>query len=173
MNKVIVEDELLDLVDQNDNVIGKLERSKVYEAGLSNFRVINCFIVNDSGQMWIPRRTKHKRLFPCCLDVSVGGHVSSGETYDEAFVRELYEEAGLSIDTISYKELGSMTPHEHGVSAFTHIYLISSNEVPPFNRNDFSEYYWLYPHEVLERITTIDKAKGDLPLFIRHFFVDR
>jgi isopentenyldiphosphate isomerase len=51
--------------------------------------VLNAFLVNDYGQIWIPRRSSLKRIFPLCLDMSVGGHVVSGESYEEAFRREL------------------------------------------------------------------------------------
>ena len=47
------QDEILDIVDKNDQVVGTLERSKVYAAGLNNFRAINCFIVNDEGDIHI------------------------------------------------------------------------------------------------------------------------
>lgn len=170
-----VSEEILDLVDKNDEIIGTLERSKVYAAGLNNFRVINCFIINKKGQIWIPRRTIHKKVFPLCLDVSVGGHVASGETYDEAFARELHEEACLSIKDISYKKIGALNPHEHGVSAFMHVYHINYDKTPPFNKNDFIDYYWLYPYEILERVNTIDKnrVKSDLPLLVQHFFINK
>ena len=81
-------DEYLDLVDENDNVIGKEKRSIVYSKGLNNFRVVNLFIVNSEGKIWIPRRGPHKRIFPSALDMSMGGHVDSGETYEQAFKRE-------------------------------------------------------------------------------------
>lgn len=171
----LVFDELLDLVNQNDQVIGSLERSKVYAAGLHNFRVINCFITNKRGQLWIPRRTAHKKIFPLCLDVSVGGHVSSGETYDEAFARELYEEVRLKIQDISYEKIGTLNPQDHHVSAFMHIYLVHSDATPEYNNEDFIEYYWLYPEEIIERMATIDtnKAKSDLPILIKHFFIHK
>jgi|SaaInlStandDraft_6_1057023.scaffolds.fasta_scaffold204573_1 isopentenyldiphosphate isomerase len=164
-------DELLDLVDNEDQVVGKLERSKVYAAKLNNFRVINAFLVNKKGQLWIPRRTSHKRLFPLHLDVSVGGHVSSGESYEEAFERELKEELNLSLQEIKFQKLGALTPHQHQVSAFMHVYKIFFDEVPPYNRDDFMQYYWLYPEQALEKINNFDKAKGDLPLLIRAFFL--
>jgi isopentenyl-diphosphate delta-isomerase len=170
MTHLCENDELLDLVDRNDQVIGVLERSQVYAQQRNNFRVINCFISNDVGQLWIPRRTAHKRLCPLALDVSVGGHVASGETYDAAFAREFYEEVGLRVEQVNYKKLGALNPHEHGVSAFMQVYQIFYNQTPPFNHEDFIEYYWLYPHEVLEKIAQGDKAKSDLPLLIQHFF---
>ena len=72
-------EEFLDLVDSNDRVIGVLARSQVQKQHLTNFRVINAFIINTQNQIWIPRRTKDKEHFPRALDVSVGGHVGSGD----------------------------------------------------------------------------------------------
>ena len=61
MNNQPPHDELLDLVDENDHVIGVMRRSEVYGKKLRNIRVINAFIVNSKGELWIPRRTAHKR----------------------------------------------------------------------------------------------------------------
>lgn len=162
--------EILDLVDTNDNVIGSLERSNVHAANLHNFRVINAFLINDKGELWIPRRTAHKRLFPLHLDASVGGHVSSGETYEFAFKREMQEEIGLNLADIVYEDLGILVPHKHGISAFMHVYRFSYNNVPPYNKNDFVEYFWLTPSELKERIRNGDPAKSDLPLVLDFFF---
>ena len=163
------DEELLDLVDENDNVIGSLSRSLVYKKGLNNFRVINAFIVNTKGQLWIPRRTAHKTLFPLYLDVGIGGHVSSGETYDEAFSRELEEEANLKLNEVSYSLLGHLTPHGNNVSAFMKVYKVITDKTPNFNREDFFEYFWLTPTDFFEKINQGDKSKGDVPKLIKHF----
>jgi hypothetical protein len=42
-------DELLDLVDENDQAIGQKLRSEIYHEKLSNFRVVNAFLINDQG----------------------------------------------------------------------------------------------------------------------------
>jgi len=75
-------DEFLDLVDEDDNVIGQKKRSEVYAEHFSNFRVVNAFVINSKGEILIPRRTADKRIFPLCLDMSMGGHVESGESYE-------------------------------------------------------------------------------------------
>ncbi len=166
-------EEILDLVDKNDQVIAQLERSKVYAADLHNFRVVNAFLVNDLGQLWIPRRTAHKKNCPLHLDFSVSGHVSSGETYDQAFARELEEELNLIPTQISWKKLGLVTPYAHGAFAFNYCYQISYNQIPAYNKNDFSEYSWLYPEELLEKIAQGEKAKSDLPIVLSQFYIDK
>ena len=95
--------------------------------------------------MWIPRRTAYKKLFPLCLDVSVGGHVSSGENYDEAFARELNEELNIGIEDVVWKENGYFKPHDHNVSSFMKVYEISTDETPMYNPNDFIGAFWIKP----------------------------
>lgn len=163
--------EMLDLVDENDNIIGSMERNDVYARGLNNFRVINAFIKNSEGKLFIPRRQKHKRLFPLSLDVSVGGHVTSGETYDEAFAKETSEELNIDVHTIPFKVLGMLNPHNDGMSSFMTVYEIESDVTPSYNPDDFVEHYWLTPEEVLRRIENGDMAKGDLPSLIRKFYL--
>lgn len=163
------EDELLDLVDDNDNVIGTQWRSHVHANNLHHFRVINAFVVNDEGKLWIPRRAPNKRLFPNGLDMSVGGHVEAGEGYEPTFRRETQEELGIDIDTVPWKDLGTLTPHQ-GANAFMHVYEIRLNEVPNYNPDDFTEYFWLTPRELIERINAGEYAKGDLPILVKKFY---
>lgn len=165
-----MQDEYLDLVNINDEIIGRKLRSEVYAEGLSNFRVVNLFLVNSEGKLWIPRRTSKKRIFPLCLDVSMGGHVESGETYEDAFKRESFEELNLNTDKVSWKLLDHLTPHKNNVSAFMKVFKIETDTVPDFNPEDFTEYFWLSPKELFERIENGDKTKGDLPVLVDIFF---
>lgn len=166
----ILTDEYLDLVDENDLVIGKKRRSEVYAENLSNFRVINAFVVNPKGEIWIPRRAANKRLFPLCLDMSVGGHVESGEIYEQALKRETQEELNIDTDKVMVKFLGHLTPYKDKVSAFMNVYEIKVDEAPNYNKNDFTEYFWLTPKAFFERVTQGDKAKSDLPKLIERFY---
>lgn len=163
-------DELLDLVNEHDEVIGVMPRSEVYAKGLSNFRASNGFIRNREGKLWIPRRVATKKLFPLGLDMSVAGHVSSGETYDESFAREAFEELGIDVNTLPVRVLGFMSPHEHGTAAFIKAYEIQMDEAPNFNKEDFVEAYWLTPREILDRLAQGETSKEDLPRMIRHFY---
>ena len=160
-------DELLDIVDEHDRVIGQMMRSEVYRNKMSNFRAVNAFLINDKGELWIPRRVASKKLFPLALDASVAGHVGAGETYEQAFERELMEETGLDLNAMNWKYIGPMTPHEHGTSAFIRLYVIYTNETPIYNTQDFCESFWIHPQELLERLAEGEKHKSDLPLMVK------
>jgi len=163
-------DEYLDLVNEQDEVIGKKLRSEVYAEGLSNFRVVNAFLVNSEGKLWLPRRGAHKRIFPLCLDMSMGGHVESGETYEFSFKRELGEELNIDADKTPWKLLGHLTPEKDNVSAYMNVYEIRTDGAPNFNPDDFTEYFWLTPEELLEKISQGEKTKGDLPTLVKIFY---
>lgn len=163
-------DEWLDLVDEEDNVIGKKLRSAVYAEGLSNFRVVNAFIVNAQGELWIPRRGPHKKIFPNALDMSMGGHVESGESYDESFRRETAEELNIDIDRVTWKFLDKLTPHGDGVSAFMKVYAIEQDDAPAYNPDDFTGAEWLSPAALRARIAAGEATKGDLPKILERFY---
>jgi isopentenyldiphosphate isomerase len=166
-------DEYLDLVDENDVVIGRKLRSEVYAEGLSNFRVINAFVKNSEGKLWIPLRGPNKRIYPNALDMSVGGHVESGEDYDFSFARETSEELNIDTTKTPWRLLGKLTPHEHGVSAFMQVYEISADAVPHFNPNDFTEAFWLTPKELRARLNAGGSAKSDLIKLLDIFFPEK
>lgn len=162
--------ELLDIVDHNDKVIGQKLRSDIYNEKISNFRVINAFLINNNKQVWIPRRSPKKKLFPLCLDASVGGHVTAGETYEQAFERELKEELNIELSDISYQMMAKLTPPNHGVSAYMNVYLIITNEEPLYNSNDFISASWYEISQLQSIIKNGEPTKGDLPILIDLLF---
>ena len=154
-------EELLDIVSQNDEVIGKKLKSEVYKNKQKNFRVINGFIFDGKSKIWIPQRHPNKVLFPLHLDASVGGHVKSEETYLQAFIRESKEEVNLDITKIAYREIAYLNPFKNNLSAFMKVYLITSTQSPKYNKNDFINFYWLTPYELISKLKIIP-GKSDL-----------
>lgn len=160
----------MDVVNENDQVIGQKKRSELYAEHASNCRVINAFLVNSQGQIWIPRRTAHKALFPLHLDMSCGGHVRSGEHYEAAFKREVEEELNLDVSQIPWSLLGRLSPYADGVSMFMHVYEIQSDQTPDWNPDDFVEAHWFGVTEIQTRIQRGERVKDDLPLLIEKFY---
>ena len=88
-------DEIYDVVDEDDNIIGKSTREKVHKNKNLIHRSVMFFIFDKKGRIFVNQRTKNKEFFPEYWAITFGGHVNSGETYEEAVVRECKEEAGI------------------------------------------------------------------------------
>ncbi len=170
MRSIDTDNELMDVVDDHDNVIGQAPRSEIHRQGKANFRAINAFLENSRGELFILRRSPELTSFPCALDMSVGGHVKSGETYEAAFRREAREELGLEIEQENHVLLGYLTPGQDGVSCFCRVYKILTEKTPSFSRSEFVEGYWLTPREVVARIKSGSYAKDDLTKLVNRFW---
>ncbi|MFC9847119.1 NUDIX hydrolase [Streptomyces sp. NPDC060223] len=88
-------DEILDIVDENDQVIGQSPRGEAYALGLRH-RCVFIQARDAGGRIFVHRRTPTKLVFPSLYDMFVGGVVGAGETYDDAALREAEEELGVS-----------------------------------------------------------------------------
>jgi isopentenyldiphosphate isomerase len=88
-------DEILDVVDENDQVIGQLPRREVYADGLRH-RCVFIQARDARNRIFVHRRTPDKLVYPSLYDMWVGGVVGAGETYDDAALREAEEELGVT-----------------------------------------------------------------------------
>ncbi len=86
--------EKLDIVDENDNVIGQDTRENIHKNGLLH-RESYIIIYNDKDEILFQKRSMKKDLSPGLLDTAIGGHVDLGEDYEKTAIRELEEEAGI------------------------------------------------------------------------------
>ncbi|WP_327124066.1 NUDIX domain-containing protein [Streptomyces sp. NBC_01727] len=88
-------DEILDIVDENDEVVGRAPRGEATARGLRH-RCVFIEARDAEGRLFVHRRTPTKLVFPSHYDMFVGGVVGAGESYDEAALREAEEELGVT-----------------------------------------------------------------------------
>ena len=87
-------DELLDIVDAEDRVVGQALRGEAYARRLRH-RCVFILARDAEDRVFVHRRTAEKLVFPSLYDMFVGGVVGAGESYDEAAKREAEEELGV------------------------------------------------------------------------------
>ncbi len=156
-------DEILDLVDADDNVIGTINRkdsSRLLEENLGYIRASELFMLNDEGKLWIPVRTATKTIAPNGYDYSAAGHVESGDNYIDTIIRETKEEINLDISADQIELVAKMRSDE--VKYFRSICLLRSNITPEYNTDDFVGAEWLTPTKLLVDIENGHPAKGSL-----------
>jgi len=89
-------DEDLDLVDEEDKVIGAAALGDCLERGLLH-RAVAVLVLRPDGRFLMQQRSKRDLWHPGLWTLSCTGHVKKGETYRAAAKRELVEELGLRI----------------------------------------------------------------------------
>ena len=90
----MADQDLLDIVDDNDNVVGQATRKEIHEKGLQH-REIHVWLVTPKREVIFQKRGPNKDTYPNLLDATVGGHVDAGKSRIETALQELEEETGL------------------------------------------------------------------------------
>lgn len=88
-------EELFDIVDEQDRVIGQAPRSACHGNPDLVHRVAHVLVFNSAGQLLLQKRSMSKDVQPGRWDTSVGGHLDAGEDYQAAALREMGEELGI------------------------------------------------------------------------------
>lgn len=91
--------ELFDIVDEQNNPLGFTKlRDEVHKNLEYWHRTTHIWVVNDQGQILCQQRSLKKDANPGKWQSFFGGHLQSGESYEESAINELREELGVVVD---------------------------------------------------------------------------
>ena len=134
------ESEIFDIVNDNDEIVGSASRNEVHRMGLKH-RSVHLLIFNKQGSVLLQKRSMKKDTFPETWDSSVSGHVDSGETYDEALIRESWEELGVKFEGVPEK-MFKVDACKETDNEFSWIYRYFSEGPFSPNVDEISEIKW-------------------------------
>lgn len=141
-------EDIFDIVDAADRVIGSAPRSVVHREGHLH-RAAHIWLLRGDGCLLIQLRSASKDRHPRTWDSSACGHVDSGEDYATAAQRECCEELGLArapeLAEIAYCTDTAPLDHE-----FVRVY---SGFCPgPFRpkADEVDELRWILPKDLTE-----------------------
>ncbi len=154
-------EEMMDIVDEDDRVIGRDTRKAVHK-NYAIHRGIHILVLNDKGEILVQRRSQKKNDFPGFLDASVGGQVMSGETYEDAAHRELKEELGLSEDIVYMCDYNAYSPRQREKRR---VFLCFFNG--PFipDPEEIEDVFFMSETEISEQATRKNYTEGFLKSF--------
>src|SRR4249919_2115756 len=125
-------EEIFDVVNERDEVIGNKPRSEVHRLGLLH-RATHVLVFNSRGQVFLQKRSMKKDRQPGRWDSSASGHVDSGEEYDACAVREVREELGLQLSAVPqrlFKLVASLETDQE------HVWVYRCTSEGPFTLNE-------------------------------------
>jgi isopentenyldiphosphate isomerase len=94
-----VSEEIFDVVNDRNEIIGRELRSVVHRTGLKH-RAVHVLVFNARGDLFLQKRSMAKDCFPGTWDSSASGHLDCGEEYDACAIREVREELGYELDRV-------------------------------------------------------------------------
>src|SRR5271157_693608 len=154
------DNEILEIVDSYDNVIGTGTRGEIHRKGFFH-RAVHLFVFNPAGQVYIQRRSCSKDRHPGKLDSSAAGHVDPGETYAETAIRELREELGIQAEVKEILRVPAsiQTDNEHVV-----LFQVETESEPVPNPEEIQWGAWLSRERVSK---LMDESPDDfVPAFV-------
>ena len=126
--------ELIDVLDENGNKTGDIvDRKEVHKKGLWH-RIILVAIIDKNNKMLIQQRSGLKESNPNKWDISVAGHVSSGQNSIEAAIREVSEEVGIDLKENELEYMGmyketKKVKENYIISHFYDCYIVKRDEI--------------------------------------------
>ncbi len=146
--------ELFDVVDADDRVIGRAPRGEVHARGLRH-RAVHAFVVNATGRVFLHQRSLTKDTFPGRWNSSCAGHVGAGDDYDETMRRELEEELGLHVPAAGFgdpalqpQRLLKIEARPETGEEFVWVYRVASEGPFALNRDEIQRGDWFTPAEI-------------------------
>ncbi len=88
--------ELFPIVTPDGTVLGSITRGEAHDGRKVLHPVVHLHLFNTRGELFLQRRPSWKDIQPNKWDTSCGGHVDYGETPQEALLREVEEELGVT-----------------------------------------------------------------------------
>jgi len=162
-----MQEDILDIVDEKDRIVGQLSRSLLHARGLRH-RAVHVIVCNADGEIFVQKRSQSKDTWPGAWDSSCSGHVDAGESYGAAALRELEEELGWRPEE-PLERLFKLDPCEQTGMEFVEVYRVYGDGPFRLNLEEIEIGEWMSAPNLLERIEyTPNRFSSAFRLIVSH-----
>lgn len=133
------------LVDENDRVLGEMEKIKAHQEAFLH-RAVSVFVFNTDGKMLLQKRAETKYHSPALWTNAACTHPRPGEENSSAAIRRLEEEMGISVSEaekiFDFKYKASLD-HELTEYEYDHVFMIVTDALPNLNIDEVMDYKYV------------------------------
>ena len=132
------------LVDEHDQVLGKMEKIEAHEKGLLH-RAFSVFVYNNKGELLLQKRALSKYHTPGLWTNTCCSHQRENESNIEAGKRRLQEEMGFTTELDNQFSFIYKAPFSNGLTEheYDHILVGYFNGEPNPNPDEVADWKWL------------------------------
>lgn len=114
----------MDLIDENDNIIGKIDVEEIHDKGILH-RTTHTFIINSEGKLFCRKISSKNKIYSGYWSTSVGAHVFSDQNYDQVAEESLRTNLGINCHL---EMIGKVRVHDKYENEISATYVGYSNE---------------------------------------------
>ena len=138
-----MKDELLDLVNQDDKVIGKVWKRKAHQDPSLIHREVAIAIFNKKHEVLLQRRSMSKTNDPGHWKITAAGHVGADENPKDSIKREVFEELGLNVQPIYYKKAFSTYKNKESRYFWIYYAIVDTPQKLKLNKQEVMDAKWV------------------------------
>ena len=169
VDKTNTPEEIVDVVDENDQVIGQATKGEVNSNPKLIHREISVLIYDDNRRVLLQKRSRKKKTHPLYWIISVAGHIPTGMTPELSAHKELTEELGFDTSLLLYEKILLRFPNE------THFCYSYVGKLPPgtqikLDPNEAEDFRFVNAAELQKMINTREKVEETSLADFQKFF---
>jgi isopentenyl-diphosphate delta-isomerase len=141
------------LVNENDEIIGQMEKIEAHEKAVLH-RAFSVFILNNKNEIMLQQRARSKYHSPLLWTNTCCSHQRINETNIEAGKRRLVEEMGFETELKELFHFIYKAPFDNGLTEheLDHVMIGYYNGEPNINLEEVEHWQWM----------SIDNIKNDM-----------